>query len=43
MAKTIQVSQWVYDQLAEVKEDKDHQSFDSAIRDLLRECGGDGD
>lgn len=41
MAKTIQVSQWVYDQLSAIKEDKDHQSFDSAIRDLLRERDDD--
>lgn len=35
MAKTIQVSRWVYDRLTEIKEEKDHQTYDSAIRDLL--------
>lgn len=39
MGKSIQVSPWVYDQLTEIKDEKDHQSFDSAIRELIREYG----
>ena len=36
MGKTIQVSNYVYDRLDDIKEEKDHQTYDSAIRDLLR-------
>jgi len=37
MGKTIQISEYVYDQLCEIKQEKDHQTFDSAVRDLIRE------
>jgi len=37
MGKTIQISEYVYNRLDEIKENKDHQTFDSAVRDLIRE------
>lgn len=41
MTKAIAVSDHVYEVLDGVKEDKDHQTFDSAIRQVLREAGYD--
>jgi Arc/MetJ-type ribon-helix-helix transcriptional regulator len=37
MATTVQVSDPVKDQLDELKDDGDHTSYDSVIRELLRE------
>lgn len=34
----VKVSDWVKTQLDEIKEARDHMSYDSAIRDLLREA-----
>lgn len=41
MATTISVSDHVYEQLAEIKEEKDHQTFDSVLREVLRDAGYD--
>ncbi len=37
MGKTISVSDYVYKQIDEIKRERDHQTFDSALRDLLPE------
>lgn len=39
MSKTITVSDKVYEELEGKKEEEDHQTFDSAIRKVLREAG----
>lgn len=41
MGTTITVSDAVYDRLADIKEQKDHQTFDSALREVLRDGGHD--
>ncbi|WP_275039570.1 hypothetical protein [Natrinema versiforme] len=38
MGKTITVSDHVYEMLSELKDEKDHQTFDSAIREVLRDA-----
>lgn len=37
MGKTISVSEYVYDQIDQIKRERDHQTIDSALRDLLPE------
>lgn len=39
MAKSVNVSDYVYEQLEEIKEERDHQTFDSALREVLRDAG----
>jgi len=41
MGTTITVSDAVYDRLTELKEQKDHQTYDSALREVLRDGGHD--
>jgi hypothetical protein len=38
---TITVSDPVYEYLTELKEDKSHQTYDSALREVLRDGGHD--
>ncbi len=38
MATTISVSDHVYDVLNDIKDDRDHQTFDSALREVLRDA-----
>lgn len=42
MSTTITVSDHVYDVLDEIKENRDHQTYDSALREVLRDAGYDG-
>ena len=37
LENSIKVSNYVYDELEQIKEQKDHGSFDSAIRELLQQ------
>jgi predicted CopG family antitoxin len=41
MGTTITVSDRVYDRLDEIKESRDHQTYDSALREVLRDAGHD--
>lgn len=41
MTTTMSVSDHVYEKLDEIKEEKDHQTFDSALREVLRDAGYD--
>jgi len=41
MGKTITVSETVYEQLKELKEQKDHTTYDSALREVMRDAGQD--
>jgi len=38
MGKTIKVSDHVHGKLAEYRDSREHTSFDSALRELLREA-----
>jgi len=39
VSTTVTVSDTVYDRLTELKEQKDHQTYDSALREVLRDAG----
>jgi len=39
MGKTIHVSDHVYDRLDEIKDEGDHTTFDSTLREVLRDAG----
>ena len=41
MGTTITVSDHVYDALDEIKQSRDHQTYDSALREVLRDAGHD--
>lgn len=41
MGRAISISEPVYETLKEVKEEKEHTSFDSALREILRDAGYD--
>jgi len=38
LEKSLKVSAWTHDQLEAYKENREHTSFDSAIRELLTEA-----
>jgi len=41
MGTTITVSDYVYETLDELKEEKGHTTYDSALREVLRDAGHD--
>lgn len=41
MGTTIAVSEYVYEQLTEIKERREHQTYDSALREVIRDAGYD--
>lgn len=41
MSTTITVSDPVYEQLAEIKDEKGHTTYDSALREVLCDAGYD--
>ena len=41
MSTTITVSDHVYDVLDDIKQDRDHQTYDSVLREVLRDADHD--